>query len=92
MIASTDTSMSSPIMMLWLDFRVSTNMGLPPCLPIVDEQHRPALSTSCLVRPNSQHSGSDLGGTRRTFLAQLDDLIGRALHRFPASPASNRRL
>ena len=27
MIASTETSMSSPIMMLWLDLRVSTNMG-----------------------------------------------------------------
>ena len=26
MIASTDTSMSSPIMMLWLDLRVSTSM------------------------------------------------------------------
>jgi hypothetical protein len=34
MIASTDTSMSSPIMMLWFDFLVSTNIRncLPACL------------------------------------------------------------
>src|SRR5919204_6410526 len=31
MIDSTETSMSSPIMMLWFDFRVRTSMWGPPC-------------------------------------------------------------
>jgi hypothetical protein len=95
MIASTDTSMSSPIMMLWFDFRVSTNMGLPPCLPIACELHRPSLSTSCLCARNVRIAAGIAAAQGVQTLHKLTISFVSAAwmpHRFPAPEAFNRRL
>jgi len=39
MIASTDTSMSSPIMMLWFDFLVRTSIGVSLPGDVVEPCH-----------------------------------------------------
>src|SRR2546423_802654 len=70
MIASTETSMSSPIMMLWFDFLVSTNIvELPPCSPR-DQRNRTSGSFGRPVRPRG--GPPDQGRGRRPRLRRGD--------------------
>src|ERR1700735_475870 len=56
MIASTETSMSSPIMMLWLDLRVSTSMGIvPPYSP-----GRQTKQPDCLVSTSLRAAAANI--------------------------------
>src|SRR4029450_298001 len=52
MTDSTETSMSSPIMMLWFDLRVRTNIrGAPPCCRRKPHERAPALRAPVTSAP-----------------------------------------
>jgi hypothetical protein len=55
MIDNTETSISSPIMMLWFDFRVRTSTVRPPCLAgdraTLTTRALPAQATDVQARP-----------------------------------------
>src|SRR5262249_40444538 len=84
MIANTETSMSSPIMMLWLDLRVSTNI-LGMCLParlVVNEATGATHLHEGPVRQN-QHTGWDLPDTSAIEDVHSDSPIDAAGESIP---------
>src|SRR5947208_19120 len=81
MIASTETSISSPIMMLWLDFRVRTSIVAsvlyskePPRIPLGPPQAGNPFSAHSKGKPKPIGSLADPRMARRSLKPQLNQI------------------
>src|SRR4029077_10645011 len=86
----TDTSISSPIMMLWLDLRVRTNISvhLPLCR-LGDQRSSPNVSSASIVPPPGER-GPDASNYATTGKTSSDQHHS-ALATSPATSALRKR-